>query len=180
MPTSIRPSKSHTSPHVPARTRYSQLVIEAYEFSGKYNLLAAVASWLLLAGFVIIPGTYTSLQKADLGATGAGKVLNNVIQHTSLLGIAITCCILGIAGIGVLWWWFRNSYVWLNDRIFLPGILNATTGLVTTLVNIYTAKNGAWSATAIATVTLIGVILGVMVAGFSAYALLIRGLSNKG
>ncbi|KAI1769145.1 hypothetical protein GGR53DRAFT_474646 [Hypoxylon sp. FL1150] len=180
MPAPTRSSKFSILPHVPARTRYSRLVIEAYEFPKRYNFLAAAASWLLLAGFVIFPGTYTSLQKVDLGATGVDKVLNNVIQHMPLLGIAITCCILGIAGIGVLWWWFRNSYVWLNDRIFLPGILNATTSLVTTLVNIYTAKNEAWSATAIVTVTLIGAVLGVMVSGFSVYALLIRGLSNKG
>ncbi|KAI1086237.1 hypothetical protein F5B19DRAFT_175506 [Rostrohypoxylon terebratum] len=64
--------------------------------------------------------------------------------------------------------------------IFVPGILNATTGLVTTLLNIYTAKDGAWSPTAIATVALITIVLGVMVTGFSVYALLIRGLSNKG
>ncbi|KAI0836074.1 hypothetical protein F5Y06DRAFT_274143 [Hypoxylon sp. FL0890] len=61
-----------------------------------------------------------------------------------------------------------------------PGILNTTTGLVTTLINIYTAKNGTWSVTAIATVALIGVMLSVMAAGFSVYTLLIRGLSNKG
>ncbi|KAI1370747.1 hypothetical protein F4677DRAFT_437385 [Hypoxylon crocopeplum] len=94
-------SSRFPSSHIVApRTRYSQLVIEAYEFPRRYNLSAAVVSWLFLAGFVIFPGTYTSIQ--DLGTTEAGKVLHNVIQHTPLLGIAIVCCMLGAIGTGAL------------------------------------------------------------------------------
>jgi hypothetical protein len=37
-----------------------------------------------------------------------------------------------------------------------PGLLNSLTGFTSTLINIYTAQEGSWSATAIITVTVTG------------------------
>ncbi|KAI0836085.1 hypothetical protein F5Y06DRAFT_288625 [Hypoxylon sp. FL0890] len=155
------------------------MVIEAYELPKLYNVLAALSSWLLLAGFVIFPGTFTSLQKADLTTTEAGKVLHRIVQNTPLLGIAIVCYVLGSVGTGILWWLFKQNSVWLNEKIFLPGLINAITGLITTLINIYTAKDGVWSITATITIVFISVIFCIMGVGFIVYSLHIRRLQCR-
>lgn len=100
--------------------RYEQMVLEAYKIPHRYSIAAAVVSWILLAGFIIFPGTYTSLQESQiLDGTEAGKVAARVIQNIPLMGLAITCCTIGSLGISVVWWLFRDNYVWLNDHIFL-------------------------------------------------------------
>ena len=50
----------------------------------------------------------------------------------------------------MVWLWirWRENYVWLLNRIFLPGCLNSFAGLISTLINVYTQQGGAWSVTA--------------------------------
>lgn len=55
-----------------------------------------------------------------------------------------------------LWWRWRKNYVWLVNRIFLPGSLNSLAGLISTLVNVYTQQDGAWSLTAKVTAIVTG------------------------
>ncbi|KAL4982527.1 hypothetical protein BDW68DRAFT_170658 [Aspergillus falconensis] len=31
-----------------------------------YNVISSIANWVLLAGYLVIPGTFTSLQKSDM------------------------------------------------------------------------------------------------------------------
>lgn len=96
------------------------MVLEAYRSPSGYNILVTVASWLLLAGFVIFPGTYSSLQESDLlYSTETGRAVSRVIQNVPLLVIAIACCVLGAFGVGVLWWLRRNNYIWLMQKIFM-------------------------------------------------------------
>jgi hypothetical protein len=47
-----------------------------------------------------------------------------------------------------LWWRWHANYVWLLNRIFLPGCLNSLAGLVSTLINVYAQQGGIWSITA--------------------------------
>ena len=55
-----------------------------------------------------------------------------------------------------LWYRWRRNYVWLVNRIFLPGSLNSFAGLISTLVNVYTQQDGAWSLTAKVTAIVTG------------------------
>lgn len=51
---------------------------------------------------------------------------------------------------------WRTNYVWLLNRIFLPGCLNSLAGLIATFVNVYSQQNGKWSVTAWITATVTG------------------------
>jgi hypothetical protein len=52
--------------------------------------------------------------------------------------------------------WMIEVYFFI-DIILRPGIYNSISGFITTLVNIYTARHGDWSITAIITATITGI-----------------------
>ena len=56
-----------------------------------------------------------------------------------------------------------------------PGLLNSVTGLITTLVNVYTAQGGLWSITAVITCVSTGTCLIIFVILYMWY----RQLLNK-
>ena len=69
-------------------TRYEQMLLD--EVPWYLNLVAEFAHWALLAGYLVIPGTFTSLQKPDaleksLDKTEAGKAIFNTIQNPPLV-----------------------------------------------------------------------------------------------
>jgi hypothetical protein len=50
-----------------------------------HNLLAAFFTWILLAGFVLLPGTFTSLQQAGEGTSNENeKAVLHAVQNVSL------------------------------------------------------------------------------------------------
>jgi len=56
-----------------------------------------------------------------------------------------------------LWFRWRRNYVWIINRIFLPGALNSLAGIISTIVNVHTAQRGKYSLTAIVSVTVTAV-----------------------
>jgi len=125
-----------------------------------HNILASFFTWILLAGFVIFPGTFTSLSTLTDDPTlqqnhTASDILKTV-KHVSLLYIAAFCSGVGAVGMIWLWWRWRANYVWLLNRIFLPGCLNSFAGLISTLVQVYSQQQGNWSVTAWVTATVTG------------------------
>jgi hypothetical protein len=117
-----------------------------------HNILASFFAWIMLAGFIVFPGTFTSLvnlrnTEAVQATPGAGDVLNTV-QSLPLTVVAVVCCVIGYVGnlwLSIRW---RTNYVWLLNRLYMPGTLNALAGLISTLTNIYAQHNGSWSVTA--------------------------------
>lgn len=115
-----------------------------------HNILSAFFGWLVLAGFVVFPGTFTSIEKLstdpDLAAElpTAGAILDRA-QNLPLLIVAAVAC--GLGALGLLWLTFRwrNNYIWLLNRIFLPSTTNALAGLISSLITVYTQNNGEWS-----------------------------------
>ncbi|EUC39966.1 hypothetical protein COCMIDRAFT_110018, partial [Bipolaris oryzae ATCC 44560] len=68
-----------------------------------FNILATIFLWTLLAGFVVFPGTFTSLQNtSSLNSSVLGRVVQRTIQNIPLLTVAALFFILGTAGIGWL------------------------------------------------------------------------------
>ncbi|KAJ5152440.1 hypothetical protein N7492_009720 [Penicillium capsulatum] len=131
--------------------------LEADEIPWQYNILASVAHWILLAGYLVIPGTFTSLQRSDADHNGltnnkAGEAILNTIQNPPLLVLACIFFVAGLLTMGCLYWEHRSNYIWLINRIFMPTLLNALAGLLTTIINLYTAHNGDWSIMALLTV----------------------------
>lgn len=90
----------------------------------RFNLSANAANWVLLAGYVIIPGTFTSLKKSNevqdvLQKNGAGRAALKTIQNPPLLVIAFLFLITGGTMLGWLWVKFKDNYPWLINKIFL-------------------------------------------------------------
>ncbi|KAF7952064.1 uncharacterized protein EAE97_001561 [Botrytis byssoidea] len=119
-----------------------------------HNIYISFFIWILLAGFIIFPGTFTSLQSlpssslpSDLPDATTQHILH-AAKNIPLLWIASFSC--GIGAMGMLWLWHthRRNYVWLLNKIFLPGCLNSVAGFVRTLVGVYGQQKGAWSITA--------------------------------
>jgi hypothetical protein len=85
------------------------------------NMLASLFTWLLLAGFIVLPVAFTSIRNSraldDIGK--AGKVVFGVVQNVPFLWVAGTCFVFGVIGLSWLWWENKSNYIWLTDRVFL-------------------------------------------------------------
>ncbi|KAJ6105183.1 hypothetical protein N7523_010257 [Penicillium sp. IBT 18751x] len=135
---------------------YTQMLKEEAQMDWTYNLGAGVANWVLLAGYLVVPGTFTSLKESNeveqrLHGNNTGRALLKTIQNPPLLVIA---CIFLVAGSLILFWLsviFRDSYTWLINRIFMPACLNAAAGLLTTTVNVVSSQSGQCSMMALVT-----------------------------
>jgi len=93
----------------------------------------------------------------------------NSLKNTPLLVIAGVCCGIGAGGCIWLWWRHRSNYVWLLNKIFLPGCLNSLAGLISALINVYTQQNGNWSITAEVTAIVTGACMVVTAVLFLVY-----------
>ncbi|KAL4888209.1 hypothetical protein BDV59DRAFT_211419 [Aspergillus ambiguus] len=147
-------------------TRYVQMLVELDCMPWYYNLLAGLGHWLLLAGYLVIPGTFTSLQKSKaledrLYDSEAGKTVLHTIQNPPLVGIAVGLLVLGSLLLGWAFWENRSNYIWLIDRVFMPTFLNGVAGLMTCIVNVYTARDGDWSIMALLTIITTGLAVSV-------------------
>lgn len=93
---------------------YRNMVLDAYEVPLPYNLAAAFSTWILLAGYVVLPGAFKSLDLPLL----QGHILP-VGQQNAIISIASVCCATGLVGISCLWFRFRHNYIWLIGSLFL-------------------------------------------------------------
>ncbi|RDL37617.1 uncharacterized protein BP5553_05050 [Venustampulla echinocandica] len=131
------------------QTQYMRMLLALDDISRVHNILASFFTWLLLAGFVIFPGTFTSLSTSDTVAssTTASTIIHSV-QHIPLLVIATVSSALGATGMLYLYYAHTDNFVWLLNKIFLPGVLHSLAGLISTLVNVYSSQKGMWSVSA--------------------------------
>ncbi|KAJ5875187.1 uncharacterized protein N7473_012534, partial [Penicillium subrubescens] len=89
---------------------------EPLETRYQYNLLASGAHWVLLTGYLVIPGTFTSLQKSDtlhntLSDNEAGEIILKSIQNPPLLALASVFFVVGLALLGRLYYKYRSNYI---------------------------------------------------------------------
>lgn len=116
--------EGHGAGYEPVQTQYVRMIVEADQVPWQYNVLASAAHWVLLAGYLVMPGTYTSLQKSDavhngLAQNEAGELILDTIQNPPLL---VTACLFFTTGLAVMAWlsWeYRNNYIWLVNRVFV-------------------------------------------------------------
>ncbi|OCK74620.1 hypothetical protein K432DRAFT_252713, partial [Lepidopterella palustris CBS 459.81] len=143
------------------QTRYVQMILDYYHMSWTYNALASLFTWLLLAGYIFFPGTFTSLRSSNAAKGEAGEAVLHAVQNVGLLWAAGILCVISVVGMVWLWWRLHENFAWVLQRIFLPTFINSITGLITTIVNIYTARGGGWSVTAKATIAVTGASAGI-------------------
>ena len=102
------------------KTPYMVMTLQANEAPAQDNILAGLFSWLTLAGYVVFPGSFTSLKTSNsLDDSKGGRIVKKVAQYVSLLPIAGLCCLIGISGTIWMWRRWRKNYVWLVGRLFL-------------------------------------------------------------
>ncbi|MCJ1370853.1 hypothetical protein MMC20_002066 [Loxospora ochrophaea] len=144
------------------RTRYMDMLLHVDEIPRLYNMLAAFFTWILLAGFIVFPGTYTTLEHnvvVKQAANGTSYLEEEVVETAmsiSVLWVAGVCCAVGASGTGWLWIKWRKNYVWVVNRIFLTGLFNSAAGFLGTMVNVYTVRKGHYSTTAKVTAIVTG------------------------
>lgn len=111
-------------PQAPLQTEefssYDKMVVESHQVPLRWNFLASLSNWLLLAGFIVFPGTFTSISRSGvLNRNQAGRILQRAVRNVPLLYIGTFSCIVGIIGIGWAWWNLKHNWFWLVYRIFL-------------------------------------------------------------
>jgi hypothetical protein len=83
------PTRPHAQVHdlsyVCLQSSYVRMIVEANVLPWQYNILASTAHWILLVEHLVMPGTFTSLQKFDVihngfAKNGAGELISNTIK----------------------------------------------------------------------------------------------------
>lgn len=121
-----------------------------------HNILVQFFAWILLAGFVIMPGSFTSVQRAvdeksggipiNLGSNKK-LILSRANTATMVVGfVLIVAGTFGTAWLALRW---RKNYVWLLNRLYMPLIMNSSVGFIATAVGVYAMQSGEWSTQAI-------------------------------
>lgn len=75
------------------------MTLQANEAPAQDNILAGLFSWLTLAGYIVFPGSFTSLKKSNsLDDSKESRIVKNAVQYVLLLPIAGLCCLIRISG----------------------------------------------------------------------------------
>ncbi|KAF8483425.1 hypothetical protein DFH94DRAFT_679960 [Russula ochroleuca] len=113
-----------------------------------HTRIARFFTWLLLLGFVILPSTFsrndqgqTSCTCPDSGSSSGNHRGKNHVFNVSLLPLGYVCCFLDFFVVAWLWH-VRKEHDWLFENLFLAGLVNAFSGLVTTFVNVFGVQGG--------------------------------------
>jgi hypothetical protein len=105
------------------QTRYIDMLLAMDTIPRLHNILSSFFTWILLAGFIIFPGTFTTIANLDNNSQiqdnhTASTILASV-KNIPLLVIAGVCSGIGTGGMVWLWWVWRQNYVWLLNKVFL-------------------------------------------------------------
>jgi predicted histidine transporter YuiF (NhaC family) len=78
-----------------------KMLLQLDEILWWHNVLASLFTWLLLAGYVVLPGAFTSIRNSRVlseEAEAAGKAIVNAAQTWPVLLVASMCCAAGASG----------------------------------------------------------------------------------
>jgi hypothetical protein len=115
---------SRTETGLTIETQYVQMLLQLDCIPWWHNFLSSLAGWVLLAGYLVVPGTFTSLQKSDslkdgMGVNIAEKAIISTVQNPPLIAIACSLLCLGAGIMAWLFWKWKDNYIWLINRLFL-------------------------------------------------------------
>lgn len=122
-----------------------ELFLELDAIEWYYKLLASVANWAMLAGFIVFPNAFDD-DKSKFR-----------VDADTLKVVAVCLLVFGYILTGILCWRFKNLLFQL-ESIFLPGFSSSTIGFMSSLFNVYGKKyarpGDKWSASAVLAVVL--------------------------
>ncbi|PPR05787.1 hypothetical protein CVT26_010161 [Gymnopilus dilepis] len=149
------PSRPRLHGSTPSQhTQYVNMLLALDDIPALYNILAGFFTWILLAGFILFPGTFASLQNEN--ATGLPPQVQHellvTVTRLPLFVVAWVCTGIGVIGMIWLWWRWRKNYIWGVNKIFLPGFLNSLAGLLSTLASLFGAQHGQLTTTSKSTI----------------------------
>ncbi|KAI0264076.1 hypothetical protein BGY98DRAFT_484964 [Russula aff. rugulosa BPL654] len=129
-------------------TRYLEMVLD--KPPKIHVFMTHVFMWITLAGFLVLPTTFPQLE-----------ITVSTVQFTrniGVLGLGVTFCTVGGTGLLCLGLSNWNNSLWLLNNIFIPGTFNGFSGLIASLVNIYSSghHHAPFGATSIATLAVTG------------------------
>lgn len=134
-------------------TRYMDMLLKLDAIPRLDNILSLFFCWILLAGFVLFQGSFsaqaTSSARSATAAT-APSAPRPPSRNVPILAVSAACCAVGLIGMACLSLRWRRNYIWLLNRLYIPGAMNAAVGLAGTLAAVYTQQGGAWTATSAA------------------------------
>jgi cytochrome bd-type quinol oxidase subunit 2 len=81
-----------------------------------HNILASFFTWVLLAGYIVFPATFTSLRDSAQfqnheDANAVEKKILEEVKNAPLMYVAAFCCGVGCFGCIWLWWKWKQNYV---------------------------------------------------------------------
>lgn len=185
-----------TIPNQKFETAYQKMLYDKYNMPMSQSLLAAFFAWIMLAGFLVFPITFTNYarkQAADTAYHNATYIYDNKtgnvsfdpgynatelknladnterVQNTDLLVVAAVCTISALLGQVWLWRKHRTNYLWLNENIFFPCLDKAALGLFSTVMQVTGIQKGKVSPSAIATLVVTSLLTVGMSVGFFYY-----------
>ncbi|KAK0614156.1 hypothetical protein B0T14DRAFT_570123 [Immersiella caudata] len=148
-------------PTTQTQTRYITMLVSLSQITRLHNILACFFTYLLLIGFVIIPGAFTPAPvPPPKGKTPPPpKPLSASEKGITASGFGcIIAAVLGVVWLEIRW---RGNYVWVINKIYVPLVLNAVVGMVATIVVVVMAEGGYWSGAAQAAVGIQAMIVAV-------------------
>lgn len=96
-----------------------QMLLELDDIPMWHNFLAIISSWLLLGGYMVLPGTFTSIRNSKAFNDGVGKVVSKAVINLPFLVIGGVCCLIGASSMLRLSWLWRKNHEWLLNRIIM-------------------------------------------------------------
>jgi hypothetical protein len=103
-------------PEQAIQTRYTKMLLQVDRIPWTHTVLAAIFHWLLLAGYLVVPGTFTSLQHSTALKSTPSAVIHTV-QNPPLIAISCLFLVVGASGMSFLAWKWRSNYIYLS-RLF--------------------------------------------------------------
>lgn len=105
-------------------TKYGKLLLEFERTPFVYSILAPGFAWILLAGYLVLPGTFASLRSSETLKTTAtnneiGSNLYDHIERVPLLWVAGILCTIGVIGELAICWKLKRNLVFLIRKIFM-------------------------------------------------------------
>ena len=93
----------------PGNTRYINMFLQLDYIPQLHNIYAFISIYILLAGYIIFPGTFTSIRNSSTvegvaGKSHAGQTVFKAVQNVPLLVIAAMCYVAGVVRMCLLWW----------------------------------------------------------------------------
>lgn len=94
------------------QSRYANMLIEVDQVPFAHTVLVAFFQWLVLAGYLVVPGTFTSLETSNAFQHSSSVVIRT-IQNPPLIAISCVFLVCGASGMSWLAWKRRHNYIWL-------------------------------------------------------------------